>query len=340
MIGVVSMSNADEKPYAQQPPTVAEAEAFIKGAEAKLLELSVNASRADWVKATYITDDTEILAAQADERVIAAQVELAKQATRFDGLKLPADLARKMRLLKVSLVLPAPADFHQSAELTKITSKMEGTYGKGKWCPPGKDQCLDIEDLTRLMATSRDPHELRDAWEGWHQIARPMRKDFVRFVDLSNQGARELGFKDTGALWRSKYDMPPDDFAREVDRLWEQVRPLYLQLHTYVRWKLREKYGDQVIPAHGPIPADLLGNLWAQSWENIYPLVAPSNANPGYDLTQILKSRNTDALGMVRYGEHFFTSLGFAPCRRRFGNGRCSRNRVTATWYATPAPGT
>ena len=313
LFGVVPMSNADQKLSPQQRPTVAEAEAFIKNAEAKLLELSVNASRADWVKATYITDDTEILAAQADERAIAAQVELAKQATRFDGLALPADLARKMLLLKISLVLPTPADAHRSAELTAIASRMEGVYGKGKWCPSGKDKCLDIEDLTRLMATSRDPGELLDAWAGWHLIARPMRKDFARFVELSNQGARELGFKDTGTLWRSKYDMPPDDFARELDRLWEQVRPLYLQLHAYVRWKLREKYGEQVVPASGPIPAHLLGNLWAQSWDNVYPLVAPPNADPGYDLTEILKSRNTDALGMVRYGESFFTSLGFAP---------------------------
>ena len=313
LLGVVSMSNANDKLSGKQPPTVAEAEAFLKNAEAKLLQLSITAARADWVKATYITDDTEILAAQADERAIAAQVQFAKQATRFDGLKLPAGLARKMLLLKVSLVLPTPAEPQKSAEITEIASRMEGTYGKGKWCPPGKDKCLDIEDLTRLMATSRDPNELRDAWAGWHLISRPMRKDFVRFVELSNQGARELGFKDTGALWRSKYDMPPDDFARELDRLWEQVRPLYLQLHAYVRWKLREKYGDQAVPASGPIPGDLLGNLWAQTWDNIYPLVAPPNADPGYDLTKILKDRNTDALGMVRYGEHFFTSLGFAP---------------------------
>jgi peptidyl-dipeptidase A len=312
------MSNADPKPSAQQPPTVAGAESFIKNAEAKLLELSVIAARADWVKATYITDDTEALAALADERAIAAQVEFAKQATRFDGLKLPPDLARKMLLLKVSLVLPTPADAHESAEITEIASRMEGVYGKGKWCPPSKDKCLDIEDLTRLMATSRDANELREAWVGWHLIARPMRKDFVRFVELSNQGARELGFKDTGALWRSKYDMPPDDFARELDRLWEQVRPLYVQLHAYVRWKLREKYGDQAVPARGPIRADLLGNLWAQTWDNGYPLVAPPNADPGYDLTQILKSRSTDALGMVRYGEHFFTSLGFAPLPQTF----------------------
>jgi peptidyl-dipeptidase A len=317
-LGAMSVSGAKETLSSKEPPTVEEAEAFIKNAEAKLLELSVLSSRADWVKLTYITDDTEILAAKADERAIAAQVELAKQATRFDQLKLPADVARKMLLLKVSLVLATPADPKQSAELTDITSRMEGTYGKGKWCPPGKDKCLDIEDLTRLMATSRDPNELRDAWVGWHRIGRPMRKDFVRYVELANQGARELGFKDTGALWRSKYDVPPDDFAKELDRLWEQVRPLYLQLHAYVRWKLREKYGDQAVPANGPLPADLLGNMWAQTWENIYPLVAPAGADPGYDLTQILKSRNTDALGMVRYGEYFFTSLGFARLPQTF----------------------
>jgi peptidyl-dipeptidase A len=318
LFGVVSMSNAEGKSSVKQAPTVAEAETFMNNAEAKMLELSVYAARADWVKATYITDDTETLAAQADERAIAAQVEFAKQATRFDDLKLPPELARKMHLLKTSLVLPTPGDPRKSAELTEIASRMEGVYGKAKWCPPGKDKCLDIEDLGRLMAASHDPAELRDAWVGWHQISRPMRKDFVRFVDLSNQGARELGFKDTGALWRSKYDMSPDDFARELDRLWEQVRPLYVQLHGYVRWKLREKYGDQAVPANGPIPADLLGNMWAQSWENVYPLVAPPNADPGYDLTQILKARNTDAIGMVRYGEHFFSSLGFAPLPQTF----------------------
>jgi peptidyl-dipeptidase A len=295
-----------------------EAKKFIEDAEAKLLKLNVEASRADWVKDTYITEDTEILAAKADERAINATVELAKQATRFDHLKLPEDLARKMKLLKLSLTLATPSDPKESAELTQIVSSLEGTYGKGKWCPPGKDKCLDIEDITRVMANSRDPKELRDAWVGWHAISRPMRKDFVRYVELANKGARELGFKDDGAMWRSKYDMPPDEFAQELDRLWEQVRPLYLALHAYVRNKLREKYGDAVVPANGPIPAHLLGNLWAQEWGNIYPLVAPHDVDPGYDLTSILKSRNTDAKQTVRYGERFFTSLGFAPLPETF----------------------
>jgi peptidyl-dipeptidase A len=309
-------SGAERKAMSQ---TQAEAaKKFIEDAEAKLLKVNVDASRADWVKATYITEDTETLAAEADERAINATVELAKQATRFDNLQLPEDVARKLKLLKLSLTLATPADPKESAELTQIVSSLEGTYGKGKWCPAGKEKCLDIEDITRIMANSRDPKELRDAWVGWHAISPPMRKDFARYVELSNKGARELGFADNGAMWRSKYDMPPDEFAQELDRLWEQVRPLYVALHAYVRNKLREKYGDQIVPANGPIPVYLLGNLWAQEWENIYPLVAPQNADPGYDLTEILKSRNADARQMVRYGEHFFTSLGFAPLPETF----------------------
>jgi len=304
-------------------PSVDEARAFMDAAEAKLLTLPVEASRADWVQATHITDDTEILAAKADERLISATVDLVKQSARFQQLDLPPELARKFKLLKLSLTIATPSDPQESEELTRIVASMQSAYGKGKWCPPGQSKCLDLEDLTRLMAESRDPIQLRDAWVGWHSISRPMRKDFVRYVDLANQGARELGFADNGAMWRSKYDMPPDDFARELDRLWDQVRPLYLQLHAYVRTKLRDEYGPAAVPAGGPIPADVLGNMWAQAWDNIYPLVAPAGADPGsawqnYDLTQILKSRNTDALQMVRYGEGFFKSLGFDPLPATF----------------------
>src|SRR5450759_4637834 len=150
------------------------------------------------------------------------------------------------------------------------------------------------------MDTSRDQNEVREAWVGWHQISPPMKKDFVRYVELANKGARELGFADNGAMWREKYDMPPDAFARELDRLWEQVRPLYLSLHAYVRSKLREKYGDSVVPANGPIPADLLGNMWAQEWENIYPLLTSKDSSEGFDLTAILKAKNTEPKQMVR----------------------------------------
>ncbi|HMD50032.1 MAG TPA: M2 family metallopeptidase, partial [Bryobacteraceae bacterium] len=298
-------------------PTLAEAKAFIDRAQSKLLELSVEDQRADWVKSTYISYDTEILAAKADEDLIAATMALAKDSTRFKNLKMPEDMARQFRLLRLSLTLAAPSDPKESRELTQIATRMEGIYGSGKYCGPGAGgsgggNCLDLDQLSDILRTSTDPAKLLDAWRGWHTVSPPMRPLFQRYVELGNKGARELGFADMGALWRSKYDMPAEAFPAEMDRLWEQVKPLYLSLHAYVRWKLREKYGD-VVPASGPIPAHLLGNMWAQEWEDIYPLVAPKNADPGYDLTAILKSKNTQPLDMVRYGERFFTSLGFAP---------------------------
>jgi peptidyl-dipeptidase A len=297
--------------------TPEEARKFIDDVEQKLLVLSVDSGQADWIKSTYITDDTEAIAAKLDERAIAATVGYAKEATRFDGLTLDPVTARKIKLLKLSLTIATPSDPKESEELTRIVAGMEGTYGKGKYCPGGPTSCKDLEDLSKIIAESRDPKELKDAWAGWHAISRPIRKDFVRYVELANKGARQLGFKDNGAMWRSKYDMPPDAFAQELDRLWEQLKPLYISLHTYVRNRLHEKYGDAV-PATGAIPADLLGNMWAQDWSNIYPLVAPPNADPGYDLTELLKKRNTDWKQMVKYGEGFFMSLGFAPLPQTF----------------------
>lgn len=304
-------------PACARKPTPADARAFIDSAEQKLLVMGVEQSRADWVENTYITADTEALSAKADQRVIDATVDSAKQSTRFDSLALDPVTARKIKLLKLSLTVATPSDPKQSEELTRILSSMEGAYGKGKYCPKGPESCMDIEQITKIMAESRDPKQLLDVWTGWHAISPPMRKDFARYVQLANQGARELGFQDNGAMWRSQYDMPPQDFAKELDRLWEQVRPLYTSLHAYVRWKLREKYGDAV-PASGPLPAWLLGNIWAQDWSNIYPLVQPQNADPGYDLTALLKKRNTDWKQMVKYGENFFVSLGFAPLPQTF----------------------
>jgi peptidyl-dipeptidase A len=196
---------------------------------------------------------------------------------------------------------------------------MEGDYGRAKFCPPGAsgDDCIDVEKATEMLAESRDPKKLQDVWEGWHRAAVPLKKDYARFVELSNKGARALDFADTGAMWRSKYDMPPEAFAKELDRLWDQLRPLYTSLHTYVRGRLREKYGD-LVPATGPIPAHLLGNLWQQDWSNIYPLVAPAGDKQAFSLEDRLKAKKIEPLEMVRIAERFFTSLGFDPLPKTF----------------------
>ena len=311
-VGLMLMSCTDNPNSPSGSANKDEAEKFLGDAEKRLLDLSIKAGRADWVKSTFITDDTESMAAQANDDLIAATTELAEQARRYENLDLSPEAKRKLKLLKLSLTLPAPKDPKERNELTKIAASMEGEYGKGKYCPDGENgKCLSLPDLEQIMGNSRDPEELKKAWVGWHQIASPIRKAYVRFVELSNKGASEMGFKDTGAMWRSKYDMEPDAFAAEMERLWQQVKPLYDSLYTYTRRKLSEKYGPSVVPLDKPIPAHLLGNMWAQTWSNVYPLLAPAEADRGYDLTQILKARNTDAKQMVRYGEGFFTSLGF-----------------------------
>jgi peptidyl-dipeptidase A len=304
---------------AQSQPPAPDARVFLDHVNAEVLRLSNAANRAGWVQSTYITPDTEIMAAEANQALVSAVTEFAKQAAKFGSAKVTPPERRQLDLLRTSLPLAAPPDPKEAEELTRLVASMEGTYGRGKYCPAGAqgDDCLDIEEITQILAENRDSKRLLEVWEGWHTISIPMKKDYARFVELSNKGAAALGFADTGAMWRSKYDMPPEAFSKELDRLWEQLRPFYISLHAYVRHRLREKYGAMV-PQKGPIPAHLLGNLWQQDWSNVYPLVAPAGSSEGVNLTERLKQKKIEPLEMVRIGERFFTSLGFAPLPKTF----------------------
>jgi peptidyl-dipeptidase A len=287
--------------------------AFLDGAESRLLDLAVESSQADWVHATYITPDTEALAARATTRLIGATVELAKASRRFDPAAMTFDERRKTSLLRLSLPLIAPSDPSEARELSQLVATMQGTFAKGRHTPPGAPEPLDVQGLSRILTESRDPAILEDAWTGWHRVGRGIRENFTRYVELANRGARELGFDDSGAMWRSKYDVTPAEFEREVDRLWAQVEPLYRSLHTYVRARLVGRYGAERVPSRGPIPSQFLGNMWAQSWEGVFDLLAPASSTPSFDLTKALVERGTTPEGMVQYGERFFRSLGLAP---------------------------
>ncbi len=303
---------------AEPGPTVEEARAFVDDAEARLLEVWIDAARAGWVQSNFITDDTTAIAASAQTVVIGATMELATEAARFDGVALPEETRRKLLLLKTSMGLAAPADPALQAELAGITTSMESTYGRGVYCPGDGEDCLDLPQMERLFAESRDTDELLDLWTGWRTISPPLRSPYVRFTELANAGARDLGFTDLGELWRAGYDMPPDQFTVELERLWSQVRPLYESLHCHVRAKLADEYGSAVVPPDEPIPAHLLGNMWSQTWANLYDIVGPARSDPGYDLTRLLESNRVDELEMVRYGERFFSSLGFDPLPATF----------------------
>ena len=291
-------------------PTAKDAQAFMDKAEQTLEVLGRRSAFSSWAQATNINYSTEWLSADAEQAFSAEAAKLAKQARRFDGLPLPSDLKRKFLALKLLVTSPAPPDPKEQKELADVKVWLDSTYGKGKYCPT-PDKCLTLDDMNDILRDSRDPKKLLEVWAGWRTISPVMRPRYQRFVELSNKGARDLGFKDTADLWRSGYDMKPEEFSAELDRLYVQLKPLYASLHAYVRRRLIEKYGPDIVGADGLIPQHLLGNMWGQSWENIYDLVAPPKAAPAFDLTERLKNAKFDEKKMVESGERFFTSMGF-----------------------------
>ncbi len=299
-------------------PTAAEAQAFVADAEAQLEKISEYAARIAWIRATYITPDTMALEAQANAEFTELGVKLAKGAARFNNTPgIDAATRRKLNLLKGGLVLPAPDRPGAADELSQISTRLDSTYATGKFEFQGKQITLD--DASELLAASRNPAETKALYEGWRTVSPVMRDDYARLVEIANEGSRDLGYADTGALWRSGYDMDPDAFARETDRLWAQVEPFYKNLHCYVRARLNEKYGDEVQPRTGPIRADLLGNMWSQQWGNIYDVVAPKEGGASaYSLDDLLVSKGYDAEKMVRTGEGFYTSLGLPALPETF----------------------
>jgi len=304
---------AASAPAAQPAPTkaltAADADAFVADAEKQLFDSWEYGARVAWINYTYINQDSDWLSAKADAEYTRLAVRLAKEAARFNGVEASAETTRKLKMLKLALTLPAPSRDGAADELAEITTRLKSTYGKGKGTFEGK--VTPGSELEGLMRAQRDPKKLQEMWTSWRQISVPMRKDYARMVEIANEGAKELGFSDVGAMWRSGYDMPPEEFSALLEKLWVQVKPLYDALHCYTRAHLNKKHGNAVVPLDQPIRADLLGNMWAQEWGSIYDVVAPKGAGDiGYDLTALLKKKKYDHIKMVKTGEAFFSSLG------------------------------
>ena len=285
---------------------------FVLEAQQELQKLQLPSAQAAWVYQTYINTDTSALSAYMSEKHSSLSTKLAKQAASFNRLEVDTDTRRKLNLMRNSLILPAPADPLKSARLSHITSDLEGMYGSGKYCRSETD-CMGLTDMSNIMATSRDENLLLEMWQGWRTVSPPMKALYQEQVSLANEGAKELGFTDISELWRGSYDMPANDFGVELDRLWSQIKPFYDALHCHVRAELGNQYGNDKVPQDGPIPAHLLGNMWAQSWGNIYDIVKPKQELEVIDITEALAVHQYDEVKMVKQAESFFSSLGFAP---------------------------
>ena len=294
------------------------ADEFADRVNSELYEADLESGYAGWVQSTYITPDTEALAAKADEREKAVYARLIGESKAYAGKEVSENAARTISLLKLSQSAPAPDDPAKRSELSNIETRMVSVYSAGKYCPQGPESCQNFEQLAATMAKSRDPAELLDTWTGWHAIAKPIRKDYQRFVELANEGAVGLGYANLGELWRAGYDMSPAEFDAEAERLWTQVKPLYVGLHCYARGRLQKKYGTELVPDGKPVPAHLFGNMWAQQWNNIYDLLEPYPGVSQLDVTAELKRQGYDAVRMTKSAESFYTSLGFPELPQSF----------------------
>lgn len=297
------------------PMTPQGAADWVAMVEQDMFDFSVEYGRVLWLNSTYIVHDSNQLAAKYGAQATEKSVRYANEAARYAQVAgLDPEVARKLDILRNGIVMPAPVRDGAATELNEIATKLNSQYGQGKGMLGGEE--INGSDIEAEMGNlERTPAELAEMWISWHDnVGAPMREDYQRMIAIANEGSKELGFADLGAMWRSNYDMDPDQFAAETERMWQEVKPLYMALHTYVRGKLNAKYGAEVQPADGPIRADLLGNMWAQEWGNIYPLVAPEGAGDiGYDLTDLIAAKGLDEIQMVRTGEGFFSSLGFEP---------------------------
>jgi peptidyl-dipeptidase A len=285
------------------------AEAFVARVNGELKGLSKDLGAAGWVRATYITEDTAILSAAASERYAEWHSRTVAEAAKYDGQELSAETRRGIDLLKLGTSLPAPKDAGKRRELMQIATELKGMYGAGKYCRSDGD-CISGTELEGLMTELRDYDALLELWEGWRTIAPPMRAMYERYVELANEGANDLGYDNLGEMWRAGFDMSPTKFQAEAGRLWEQVEPLYDELHCHVRARLGEVYGEDKVPQDQPIPAHLLGNMWAQGWGFIYDLIEPYPGVAEIDVDTTLKTKNYSPQEMVRSAENFYTSLG------------------------------
>jgi peptidyl-dipeptidase A len=314
-------SNAQDtpKPAATAKATAADADAFVAKVNEDYKADYPEQASAQWIAATYINSDSQTVAAKANERSLAklgANIEKSKD---FAGLELKPETARAIHLLKLATSMPAPKDPKKLSELTQIATKLEGMYGSGQYCTGEGEakKCRPLGELEDVLRSSRDYDAQLDAWAGWHTVSPPMRADYARFAELVNEGSRELGFKDTGEMWRAGYDMSPADFEKETDRLWMQVEPLYKDLHCYVRGKLETKYGEKG-SVDGMIPAHLTGNMWAQQWGNLWDLLEPYKGAGSLDVSGGLQKQKYDHTKMVQRAEDFYTSLGMPALPKSF----------------------
>ncbi|NXQ63440.1 ACE enzyme, partial [Anthoscopus minutus] len=273
-------------------------------------------TEASWAYNTNITDHNKEIMLEKNLAMSKHTLEYGMRARQFDTSDFQDQSVTRI-LKKLSVIERAALPENELKEYNTLLSDMETTYSVAKVCRENKT-CHPLDpDLTDIMATSRDYEELLFAWKGWRDASgKKMRNNYKRYVELSNKAAVLNGYKDNGAYWRSLYET--STFEEDLEKLYLQLQPLYLNLHAYVRRALYKKYGPEHINLKGPIPAHLLGNMWAQSWSNIFDLVIPFPDATKVDATPAMKKQGWTPKKMFEESDRFFTSLGLIPMPQEF----------------------
>ncbi|KAM6385372.1 angiotensin-converting enzyme 2 [Alca torda] len=292
--------------------------------------ISYESSLASWNYNTNITDETAKKMAEADAKWSAFYDEASRNASSFPLTSIQDPLTRlQIQTLqdRGSSVL-SPEKY---SRLSTVLNTMSTIYSTGTVCKINNpSECLVLEPgLDVIMANSTDYHERLWAWEGWRGgVGRMMRPLYEEYVELKNEVAKLNSYSDYGDYWRANYeaDYPEaykysrDQLIEDVEKTFEQIKPLYEQLHAYVRHRLEQVYGPEFISSTGCLPAHLLGDMWGRFWTNLYDLTVPYPAQPNIDVTSAMSQKKWDAMKIFKTAEAFFTSIGLYKMTDGFWN--------------------
>ncbi|KAH9492522.1 hypothetical protein Btru_046311 [Bulinus truncatus] len=286
---------------------VDEAEKFLSEYDKEAQILKFQASEAEFNYESNLTEYNKNVSLQRQLSKAEFDLRKQKESWSYNVTGMTESIRRQFRFVR-DIGANAQPNKTKLEKLKQSRLDMQSIYGKGEVCL--KEKCLPLEpDLTQLMASSGDYDELLAVWTKWRDVTgKKMKTIFSEYVDLYNEAVRISCFKDAGEYWRSWYDSPT--FEEDIANLYAQIRPLYEQLHAYVRKKLQQKYKHVKFPSSGHIPAHILGNMWAQEWTNIIKDVVPYKDKPTVDVTDELKKQGYTAMKIFETADSFFGSLG------------------------------
>ncbi|XP_071562887.1 angiotensin-converting enzyme-like [Temnothorax nylanderi] len=289
------------------------AQQLLKNINARYAEWSNKQSITSWNYASNMTDENLAEKLRVSAEAANASKQIAQEVNAFPWRELDDEsIKRQFKKLGILGTAALPEDSYKEFEMT--ISKMENIYSTAKICDyKDKNKCdLALEpEITEKLMCSRDPEELKHIWIEWRKASGEKVKSlFPQYVELANTAARLNNFSDYAEYWMKDYEAA--DFPEQIENQWQQLKPLYLQLHAYVRRELRKKYGEDIVSEDGPIPAHLLGNTWAQTWSNIADFTMPFPGKQLPDVTATLVEQGYNATSMFRLAENFFTSINLS----------------------------